>query len=85
METKDARGQRFYLRKIAPRISVVFLALGFCVLGLISLINKHQVCAATGLTFENVSSIIGGTLSCVLGGIFLIVGSLRWDRSNLGN
>ena len=85
METKDARGQRFYLRKVAPRISFVLLALGFCVLGLISLINKHQVCAATGLTFENASSIIGGTLSCVLGGIFLFVGSFCWDRSNLGN
>jgi hypothetical protein len=85
METKDGLGQRNYLRKAAPRVSVVILALGFCVLGLVSLINKHQVCAATGITFENASSIIGGTLSCMLGGMFLIAGSLRWDRSNMGN
>jgi hypothetical protein len=37
--------------------------------------NKHQVCAAGGLTFEDASSIIGGTASFMLGGIFLIAGS----------
>jgi hypothetical protein len=85
METKDAIGSRSYLRKVAPRVSVVILALGFCLLGLVSLINKHQVCAATGITFENVSSIISGTLSCMLGAMFLIASSLRWNRSNMGN
>jgi hypothetical protein len=85
METKDAVGRKNYLRRAAPRISIVILALGFSVLGILSLMNKHQVCAASGLTFEDASSIIGGTASFMLGGIFLIAGSLRWDRSFLGN
>jgi hypothetical protein len=85
METKDAVGRKNYLRRAAPRISIVILALGFSVLGILSLMNKHQVCAASGLTFEDASSIIGGTASFMLGGIFLIAGCLRWDRSFLGN
>ena len=85
METKDAVGQKNYLRRVAPRISIVILALGFSVLGVLSLMHKHQVCAASGLTFEDASSIIGGTASFMLGGVFLIAGTLRWDRSFLRN
>jgi hypothetical protein len=85
METKDAVGQKNHLRRAAPRISIVILALGFSVLGVLSLMNKHQVWAASGLTLEDASSIIGGTASFMLGGIFLIAGSLPWDRSILGN
>jgi hypothetical protein len=85
METKDALRQKNYLRKAASRISIVILALGFSILGGLSLMNKHQVCAASGLTFEDASSIIGGTASFMLGGIFLIAGSVRWNRSLMGN
>jgi hypothetical protein len=80
METEDTVGQKNYLRRAAARISIVILALGFSALGVLSLMNKHQVCAAGGLTFEDASSIIGGSASFMLGGIFLIAGSFRWYR-----
>jgi hypothetical protein len=80
MEIHDSAGQRNYLRSTAPRMSIVILALGLSVLGLLSLIYKHQPCAETGLSFENVLSIIGGAASFMLGGIFLIAGSLHWNR-----
>ena len=70
-----------YLGRNAARISIVTLALGFSMLGLLSLINRHPTCTETNLSFENALSIVGGTASFMLGGIFLITGSLHWSRS----
>lgn len=81
METISALGQKHDLRKTVVRASIVTLALGFTLLGFLSLLNKHQVCAESGLTFENALSIIGGTTSFMLGGLFLIVGVFHWDHS----
>lgn len=74
-------GQKHDLGKTVVRLSIVTLALGFSVLGLLSLINKHQVCGESGITFENALSIIGGAASFVLGGIFLVVGAFHWGHS----
>jgi hypothetical protein len=81
METIKALGQKSSLGKTVARLSIVTLALGFSLLGLLSLLNKHQVCGESGLTFENALSIIGGTMSFLLGGLFLIVGVFHWDHS----
>ena len=81
MDMNNALGQKPDLGKSAVRLSIATLALGFCLLGLLSLLNKHQVCGESGLTFENALSIIGGTMSFLLGGLFLIVGVLHWDHS----
>jgi hypothetical protein len=81
MEVIYAQGQKRDLRKPVVRLSIVTLALGFSLLGLLSLLNKHQVCGEPGITFENALSIIGGTTSFMLGGIFLVVGAFHWDRS----
>ena len=81
VEAMNALGQKHDLRKTVVRTSIVTLALGFTLLGLLSLLNKHQVCAESGLTFENALSIIGGTTSFMLGGLFLIVGVFHWDHS----
>ena len=81
MDMNNALGQKHDLRKTAVRLSIVTLALGFCLLGLLSLLNKHQVCGESGITFENALSIIGSTASFMLGGIFLVVGAFHWDRS----
>jgi hypothetical protein len=69
------------LGRTAARISIVILALGFSLLGFLSLTNKHQVCAEDGISFEHAFSIIGGTTSFLLGWIFLIAGTLNWKRS----
>jgi hypothetical protein len=81
MQTINALGQKHSLGKTAARLSILTLALGFSLLGLLSLLNKHQVCAESGITFENASSIIGGTASFMLGGLFLIFGLFHWDDS----
>jgi hypothetical protein len=80
MEINGPVRQRNYLKRTASRISILVLALGFLILGLLSLIKKHEMCVETGFSYENALSIIGGTASFMLGGIFLIAGSLRWDR-----
>jgi hypothetical protein len=73
--------QRHNLGKTAVRFSIVTLSLGFCLLGCLSLLNKHQVCGESGITFDNALSIIGGTTSFMLGGVVLVVGAFNWDRS----
>ena len=80
MEINGPVRQRNYLKRTASRISILVLALGFLILGLLSLIKKHEMCVETGFSYENALSIIGGTASFMLGGIFLIASSLRWDR-----
>jgi hypothetical protein len=64
---------------IAARISTVILAFGFTLLGFLSLTMNHQV-GAGNRTFDNAFSIVGATVSSLLGGIFLIAGSRRWNR-----
>ncbi len=81
MEMNNALGQKHDLRKTIVRLSIVTLALGFSSLGFLSLLNKHQVCGESGITFEDALSIIGGTTSFMLGGMFLVVGAIHWNRS----
>jgi hypothetical protein len=81
MDMNNAPGQKHDLGKAAVRLSIVTLDLGFSLLGFLSLLNKHQVCNESGITFENALSIIGSTTSFMLGGIFLVVGAFHWDLS----
>jgi hypothetical protein len=84
MEMRYALKQKHHLKRAAVRVSIMVLALGFSMIGLLSLIGKHHVCDGTGISLENVSSIIGGTTSFMLGGIFLVAGALHWDHSYSG-
>jgi hypothetical protein len=79
MEINDVVTQQNRLGRTAARTSIVILALGFSLLGFLSLINKHHVCGEHGITFDNAFSIIGGTTSFLLGGFFLIAGYLHWN------
>ena len=72
--------QNKHLRKTSTSVSIAILALGFSFLGLLSLINKHEACGANGLSLETAYSIIGGTTSILLGGLFVVAGSLYWNR-----
>jgi hypothetical protein len=64
------------LEKISTAISLLALALGFSVLGLLMVAKEHQ----------DVASIAGGILGISLGAIFLIAAHLHWKRgeSNSG-
>jgi hypothetical protein len=80
LEMNRTLSQNKRLRKTSASVSIAILALGFCALGLLSLINRHQPCGANRLSLEMAFSVIGGTASILLGGIFLVAGSLYWNR-----
>jgi hypothetical protein len=81
----DTEMQENRLWQIGARISVVMLTAGFSLLGLLSLIKDHHVCGETGISFEDVSSILGGIMSFLLAGIFLLVGAFHWNRLMTNN
>ena len=56
------------LEKISTTISLLGLALGFSVLGLLIVAKEHEAAA----------SIIGGILGILLGAAFLIAACLHW-------
>jgi uncharacterized membrane protein YidH (DUF202 family) len=58
------------LEKISTAISLLALALGFSVLGLLIVAKEHQGAA----------SIAGGILGIFLGATFLIAACLHWKR-----
>jgi hypothetical protein len=72
----DRLAQRALLERYAVRSSILILAFGFFILGFLSLLNKHQVCGGNGISLENVPTILGGAASFLLGGFFLVTGSL---------
>lgn len=73
--------QNGHLRKTTTIAGIAVLALGFYFLGLLSLINERQACEASGRSFEAAYSILGSATSVFLGGIFLVAGSMYWNRS----
>ena len=60
------------LEKISTAISLLALALGFSVLGLLIVAKEH----------ENAASMVGGTLGIFLGATFLIAACLNWKRDH---
>jgi hypothetical protein len=60
------------LEKISTAISLLALALGFSVLGLLMVAKEH----------ESAASIAGGILGIVLGATFLIAACLHWKCSD---
>ena len=60
------------LEKISTAISLVGLALGFLVLGLLIVAKEH----------DGGASITGGILGTLLGAAFLIAACLHWKRSD---
>ena len=60
------------LEKISTAISLLALAFGFSVLGLLIVAKEH----------ENAASIAGGILGIFLGATFLIAACLHWKRGD---
>jgi hypothetical protein len=60
------------LQKISTALSLVGLALGFSVLGLLIIANEH----------DGGASITGGILGILLGAAFLIATCLHWKCGN---
>ena len=60
------------MAKISTAISLLGLALGFSVLGLLIVANEH----------DGSTSIIGGIIGILLGAAFLIAACLHWKSDN---
>jgi hypothetical protein len=61
----------WHFKRFSTGVGLLVLAVGFTSLGFLSLINKHAEDAATGLFSEATYSIIGSSLSILVGAPFL--------------
>jgi hypothetical protein len=68
------------LNKISTSGSLVILALGFAALGFLSFTSKYHAGEINSMSSDNALSVIGSTISIVLGVTFLVVACLYWSR-----
>jgi len=68
------------LNKISIIGSLVILALGFAALGFLSFISKYHAGEINSMSSDNALSMIGSTISIVLGVTFLVITCLYWSR-----
>ena len=68
------------LNKISTSGSLVILALGFAALGFLSLTSKYHAGEINSMSSDNALSMIGSTISIVLGVTFLVITCLYWSR-----
>jgi hypothetical protein len=61
-------------------ISLVILAIGFVLLGLLALINRPERDLAADTLLENNGSVIGSIVSIFAGAIFLVAAWIYWSR-----
>jgi hypothetical protein len=60
------------IRKLSVSLSLVILALGFAALGLVPFLNTQSGCSSGIFSVERVYSLIGSTLSVLVGATFLV-------------
>jgi hypothetical protein len=59
------------IKHLFARISLLLLALGFCLLGILSLFSRAERAPAQASHLENGCCYAGGSLSILVGAIFL--------------
>jgi riboflavin transporter FmnP len=70
------------LKQHSAGISLVILAIGFVLLGLLAFINRPERDLAASTLLENNGSVIGSIVSIFAGVIFLVAAWLYWSRSS---
>ena len=68
-----------HVQKISAVVSLVILALGFSLIGLMSLI--HPTRSGESFTSSAISCVIGGSASMATAGVFLFAALVCWRRS----
>lgn len=63
-------------KRFSTGVGLLVLAVGFSALGFLSLINRHPEDAATGFFSEATYSIIGSSISILVGATFLVAAIL---------
>jgi hypothetical protein len=65
---------------LSARISLAVLAVGFTLLGLLSLTNRRHEDLVGATILENTCCVTGGVISIVAGAIFLLAGWLAMSK-----
>ena len=77
VETPDWFLSRQVLQRIATRMSLVSEAIGFSVLGILIIVNRHQA-DLNGLAGGSAVAMIGGISAILVGTVFLVATYLHW-------
>ena len=67
-------------KNLPARISLVILALGFSLLGILSYINRPEGDSAIAGALGDRCCVVGSLVSVLAGSIFLIAACLSWSR-----
>jgi uncharacterized membrane protein len=70
---------RRYLKHLSASISLVTLALGFSILGLLTFTSRHRDVVIDAVPLENTSVIVGSSISILIGASFLVAASVFWS------
>ena len=68
---------RQVLQRIATRISLISEAIGFSVLGILIIMNRHQA-DLNGLAGGSTVAIVGGISAVFVASVFLVAACLHW-------
>jgi|SRR5208282_3362553 len=68
------------LKRIAAGVSLIMLALGFLLLGILSFMNRLQGELAVGSALEKNCCVAGSLVSVLAGAIFLVAACIYWSR-----
>jgi hypothetical protein len=77
VETTDWLLSRQVLQRIATRMSLVSEAIGFSVLGILIIVNRHQA-DLNGLLGGSSIAMVGGISAILVGTAFLLAACLHW-------
>jgi hypothetical protein len=77
VETTDWLLSRQVLQRIATRMSLVSEAIGFSVLGILIIANRHQA-DLNGLPGGSSIAMVGGISAVLVGTVFLFAACLHW-------
>ncbi|MGA8655706.1 MAG: hypothetical protein WB586_06110 [Chthoniobacterales bacterium] len=77
VETTDWLLSRQVLQRIATRMSLVSEAIGFSVLGILIIVNRHQA-DLNGLSGGSSIAMVGGISAILVGTVFLVAACLHW-------
>jgi len=77
LETPDSFLSRQVLQRIATRLSLVSQAIGFSILGILIIMNRHQA-DLNGLAGGSAIAMIGGISAILVGTVFLVATYYHW-------
>jgi hypothetical protein len=80
MKMKHLVAHNKWLEKICTSASLVILALGFALIGLVSFTTEHKGDVINGLPFENALFVVNSTISILIAATFSAAAFFYWRR-----